>query len=403
MSGSTRSSSQMTAAFNERAIVHGLYHNLTNLSDILALRCTSHLARELGTEIVMRRFDHVVEPFVRSDAAALRHTMHIAMAVITGSCTMQMMTGEGITPNNLNLLVAEGGTETLQNFLVQTLHYRRIHHGKAANYAFQDPERCFATFGLGSKSITVTEATSEGLFNLVLSAHTTADMIIMTAGGLAVFYPAWTKTGITVANHTLVLPATGQRIGCMKYPQWELKLDTNFLNGPCGKACPSLWRKVADRGEQIEVLEWDSVFSIKALLERSNAIWRLAIQCENQACVYSTSNNNAIITLPPDYPATDVRSIQRQELSLQTCIPVSDTAYIASTINAMVADRLIHGEFSACSTLHEIRLQDWWKSLYVMVMKELDESSIWRCFSGWINWGPIDTLQLLDASAKHSM
>jgi hypothetical protein len=359
--------------------------------------------RELGTEIVMRRFNHVVEPFVHSDAAMLRHTMHITMVVITGSCVMQIMTGEGITPNNLNLLVAEGGMEMLQNFLIQTLHYRCIQHGKAANYAFQDPEQCFVTFGLGSKSIMVTEATSEGLFNLVLSVHTTADIIIMTAGGLAVFYLVWTKTGITVANHTLVLPATGQRIGCMKYPQWELKLDTNFLNGPCGKACPSLWHKVADRGEQIEVLEWDSVFSIQALLEHSNTIWHLALQCKNQACVYSMSNNNAIITLPPDHPAMDVRSIQRQELSLQTCIPVSDTAYIASTINAMVTDRLIHGEFLACSMLHEIRPQDWWKSLYVMVMKELDESSIWKCFSGWINWGPIDTLQLLDASAKHSM
>jgi hypothetical protein len=157
-----------------------------------------------------------------------------------------MMTGDALTTDNLNFLVVQGGREILHSFLIQTLHYHRIHCGKSANYAFDHADRCFAIFRRGLKYIMVTEGTSDGLWKLVLSAHTTADMVFMTVGSLAMFYPSWTNAGVMIANLTLALPAMGQRMGCMKYLQWQLRLDTAFLNGPCRRSCPMLWCKVAN-------------------------------------------------------------------------------------------------------------------------------------------------------------
>ncbi|KAG1877000.1 hypothetical protein C8R48DRAFT_669001 [Suillus tomentosus] len=303
------------------AILQHLYIYLPLLGDLLVLRGMNNIARQVGTKIVIERFGHILEPFVHGHVAALRHAMHTNIAVITGSCAMAMMTGEVPLTNNLNSLVVHGGSNCFHTFIIETLQYRRVQHNRSPNYAFDGMCTSFAIFRQGNKYITVSEAGVEGLFKLVLSAHTTADMLFMTPGGLTLYYPSWTQQGITLANHTLVLQATGQRLGCMKHGEFQLHTNTAFLSHTCGDDCPTLWRKIADEGTHSLVLVWDIRFGMKDLIRHSNSIWRLALHCDNTYCVHHTSEDQTAVTLPPEPMPADLKTIESQATLIRARVP----------------------------------------------------------------------------------
>ncbi|KAG1872009.1 hypothetical protein C8R48DRAFT_670415 [Suillus tomentosus] len=229
--------------------------------------------------------------------------MHTNIAVITGLCVMAMMTGEVPLTNNLNFLAVHGGSNCFHTFIIKTLQYS------------------FAIFRQGNKYITVSEAGVEGLFKLVLSAHTTADMLCMTPGGLTLYYPSWTQQGITLANHTLVLQATGQRLGCMKHSEFQLHMNTAIFSHTCRDDCPTLWRKFADEGTHSLVLMWDTRFSMKDLIRHSNSIWRLALHCDNTYCVHHTSEGQTAVTLPPESMPADLKTIESQATLIRAQVP----------------------------------------------------------------------------------
>jgi hypothetical protein len=249
--------------------------------------------------------------------------MQTNLAVITGLCAMAMMTGEYTLTDNLNFLIVCGGRTGFQAFLIETLQYRLVQWNVRLNYAFDRMCSSFAVFFKGTKYITMTEAGDEGLFKLVLSVHTTADMLFMTPGGLTSFYPSLTHLGITLANHMLVLPATGQRLGCMKHNQFKLHMSMSSVRHTCGEDCPILWHKVADQGTRSLVAEWDSCFSMKDLIQNSNAIWQLALHCENPDCVHHASGHNDEMLLLSQHMPCDLITIQEQVVSIHRRLLVS--------------------------------------------------------------------------------
>ncbi|KAG1894069.1 uncharacterized protein F5891DRAFT_1256480 [Suillus fuscotomentosus] len=85
----------------------------------------------------------------------------------------------------------------------------------------------------------------------------------------------------------------------MAKDEFRVEATTEFLGKECGQACPTLWRNVSDSGRQMLVLEWDERFSIKSAIPRSQAIWRLAVHCQNSFCAYNPKNNSRSVRLPP--------------------------------------------------------------------------------------------------------
>lgn len=178
--------------------------------------------------------------------------------------------------------------------------------------------------------ITVSEATPDGLFRVVTSLPTTADMTVMTPGGLAVFYPHWTLKKIALVSHRMMrAKLVGQEqgivwpsVGCAGKSDFSMERSTNFLEEACRARCPSLWQNVADKGAHMLVMEWDNRFSMKSLVNRSQTMWPLALYCQNRFCCYNP-NNNAHTTSLPVVPAPgNLTRIQLQEAEIEEHRPV---------------------------------------------------------------------------------
>jgi hypothetical protein len=200
--------------------------------------------------------------------------MHTNSAVINGSCAMHMLWCDGECPTNLNIVVPAESGLCMVLFIIDTLHYERIENTQI-NYSHTELISSHEEFQCGPLRITVSEAFADGIFEVITKSHTTADMMVMTAGGLTVFYPLWTSKGIAVTNSLVLHTAPRQNIGCIKQPTWHIHAQTMFLNGPCQSLCPTLWNNVADAGQYGLVMEWDHRFPMKALLKCSNVIWCL--------------------------------------------------------------------------------------------------------------------------------
>lgn len=170
----------------------------------------------------------------------------------------------------------------------------------------------------------MSEAFADGIFQVIASSHTTADMTVMTTGGLTAFYPLWTSKGIVVTNHSVSSTAHGQNIGSIKQLGWEVHTTMLFLKAQCGMLCPTLWHNVGHTDQRTLVIEWDCRFSMKSLLKHSKVIWRLSDRCANTECPYNRVNNKYVCCLPPAPMPHNSVSIERQTLRIEQHIPVRD-------------------------------------------------------------------------------
>ncbi|KAG1876934.1 hypothetical protein C8R48DRAFT_668952 [Suillus tomentosus] len=294
--------------------------NLDSLPDLLACLGSSEDVHDMGTAMAVRRFDQIVNPFFGAHFAEMRHLLHITSTLITGSCARRMLTGQGAMPKDLNLVTGSGSAEVLYSFLTGDLRYKR-HNFVHVNYAFAEKVKTFATFRKGPWVVTVSEAKGDDLFEVVASSPTTGDMAVMTPGGLVLFYPLWTLSGTTVMNGHIMSDGkegcgrTRQQtnVGCMVKDEFRVEATTDFLGKECGPACPTLWRNVWDDGGQMLVLEWDERFSIKSAIQRSQTIWRLAVDCQNSCCAYNPKNNSRSVRLPPQPTPSILSEIEVQE------------------------------------------------------------------------------------------
>jgi hypothetical protein len=307
--------------FHHAPLVQMVYAYLPQLTDVLALQGTRSDIRGVGAECVVNRFNDILRPFVGEHITEFRFVVHTCSAVMNGSCAMHMLQADGNEhPTNLNIIVPIDSGLTMTAFIIDTLNYHRIQ--SQINYSYKKVLASHSEFRCGPLRITVSEASVDGIFKVLATSHTTADMIAMTPGGLTVFYPSWTLKGIAVTNHSVLRTAPGQNIGCIEQDGWEVHTNTTFLKEPCGLICPTLWCNVADGGQHALVIEWDHRFPMKGLLKCSQVIWRLSDQCGNSECKYNTIDKGHPYDLPPTPMPHNLISIEREKGRIEEHIPV---------------------------------------------------------------------------------
>jgi hypothetical protein len=217
--------------------------------------------------------------------------MHDWGAVITGSCALEMLTGQHHPTNNLNIIVPHGGFDVVEDFILQSQCYKCVHTVSQPHQAFSFMVQTFAKYQSGALHITLSEAMSEDIYDVITSSPTTGDMIFMTPGGIVAFYPELTFDSITVINSALIHRLQNFVVGCMKHAQYESYKDITFLQQPCRSVCLALWHNIADGGPGGLILEWDLRYSLRTSLARSQASWRLAEHCQNAVCPLNSVNN----------------------------------------------------------------------------------------------------------------
>ncbi|KAG1906520.1 uncharacterized protein F5891DRAFT_1181933 [Suillus fuscotomentosus] len=303
-------------ALSTPSLVQEIYGYLPLLTDILAWRSSSRFTRSIGQSIAAQRFTRIIHPFVGNHAAELRYLMYTWGAVITGSCALQMLTGGDDAPNNLNIVCPSGSFDVLQGFILDSLSYRRVDAVTRSNYAFRAVVRAFAKYQRGPLRITLCEAISDDIFDIITSSPTTGDMLIMTPGSVVAFYPEWTLNGVAVLNHVVTSHIPGKNVGCIENDQYIVWESTTFLQQPCRDFCPALWRNIADSKGCTLVLEWDKRYPIRPAMARSNTAWRIAEHCANPLCPYNPLTNARLARLPPFLPVSDQLTAREQEARL---------------------------------------------------------------------------------------
>ncbi|KAG1887495.1 uncharacterized protein F5891DRAFT_988196 [Suillus fuscotomentosus] len=203
-----------------------LVHYFPTLSTLLALQGTSWEMQHVGAECVATRFDNILQPFIREHMAEFWFLLHMASAVINGSCAIQMLRSDY---RDLSLVV----------LILKTLKYHQSQN-MAINYSYTKVVSSYSEF--------------------------------QHAGGLAIFYASWTLEGIAITNHSVLHTTPGKNVGCMEKQDWKVYNTTSFLNEPCGLLCLTLWNNMANVGPHAFVTEWDQRFPIKGLVNRSNVI-----------------------------------------------------------------------------------------------------------------------------------
>lgn len=292
------------------------------LPDIICLTACNRLLRVVGMNIMRDRWEGIVRPFVGGHLVEFRHIMQASHALITGSCVLAMLLGEHIKPNDLNIVVPKAGRALFHSFLTSELRYPRVQR-RRPNKAFRTATRTFTVFERRGKVVTLSKAFSDGPLKVIIQSQTTADMLGMSAGGLVSFYPQLTvERKIALKNHTLRGLTHKQWVGCMATSHFPSYDSSDFINGPCGPRCPTLWRKVADDGEESLTLQWDTRFPIREQLDSSRLIWRITQCCRNAACMSNRQGRIHQRALPPDPVPSTMHTIALQECHIANHQPV---------------------------------------------------------------------------------
>ncbi|KAG1879742.1 hypothetical protein F4604DRAFT_1679336 [Suillus subluteus] len=194
------------------------------------------------------------------------------------------------------------------------------------HHAFRTVVQTFVKYRRGDVRITLSEAMSEDVFDVVTSSPMTGDMIFMTPGGVAAFYPDLTFEGVVILNSTLKDRPPGNYVGCMKHARYDVHDSTHFLEEPCGRVCPALWHNIMDGGPGSLVLEWDLRYSIRSTMARSHTSWRLAEHCYNGHCPLNPVFNARLPQLPVVPAPADQWAVREQEARMHHYNSISASA-----------------------------------------------------------------------------
>lgn len=190
---------------------------LLTISDLHSMSRTSRSIRAVALAVMRRRFRSLLVPYAATHLAQFIQTMRYSGAVITGSVARAMITGvHGIPPVNLNVIVPYRSFRLFDAFIRHVLFYNPI--SSQAHPAVAPAVYRFRQYASGQRVITMSAArASQSVLHIILNAPSTADMVIMSVGGVAWFYPQWHQEGIAVRTRSSEFVASDHKLGYNGY------------------------------------------------------------------------------------------------------------------------------------------------------------------------------------------
>ncbi|KAG1722120.1 hypothetical protein EDD22DRAFT_854228 [Suillus occidentalis] len=234
-------------------------------------------------------------------------------AVITGSAARAMVFGhDGEHPVDLNLVVPHGSFRTLHAFVKCDLGYRSV--TKSAHPAIAPAVCLFRKYESNGRTITLSAPRpSQSILQIILNAPSTADMVFMSAGGVAWFYPQLLKQGVAIRSRSSNFVPLDCKLGYVGGVTRLMRLenDLEFTRRACGSSCPTLWHHVDDTSLRCFV-DWNSEDTVTDLFGDVDVEWRLSLYCTNSHCRYRIAimernlhtdgafNRNDVRYIPPE-------------------------------------------------------------------------------------------------------
>lgn len=260
---------------------------MLTITDLQAVRLTCRRLRATAAAVLRRRFRFLLDPFVQSHFNLFIRTLRHSGAVITGSVARAMITGQsGIAPLNLNIIVPYHSFQLFHAFIKYELGYAsisRTSHPAIAHAAYR-----FRKYVCNHRMITLSAPRqTQSVLHIILNSPTTADMVVMSAGGVAWFYPQWFRAGIAIRTRSSEFVPVDDKLGFDIDLTQDVRLepDLGFTRRPCGSSCPTIWHHVEDTSLR-SFVDWDVEDTVSQVFNKVDIEWRLSPYCTNTRCPF---------------------------------------------------------------------------------------------------------------------
>ncbi|KAG1876932.1 hypothetical protein C8R48DRAFT_668950 [Suillus tomentosus] len=288
------STSRMFGSPNQGTMIFSQDEDITtailerlSLPDLTKMGQTCRRLRDIATDVARRRFGHIIIPFTGHNYDTFLSVLRRTRTVITGSCARKMLTGEvDARARDLNLVAPATGFNDLHKFITGVLRLPCV--SKRCHPGMREIVGRFRKYALPTRVITVSTAKVDmHIMHVILHAPSTADMILMTAGGLVSFYSNMTLQGITLTSRTGHHVRWGEKLGTIGdiVEGFEVARSTEFLGGSCGRHCVTFWHQVSDNAFRL-ALDWNIKDSARWCVEDVDVEWRVDSNCMNPSCPY---------------------------------------------------------------------------------------------------------------------
>ncbi|KAG2114424.1 hypothetical protein DEU56DRAFT_919586 [Suillus clintonianus] len=274
-----------TMKITEYRDIAAMILDLLVITDLTAISRTCQIMRELGQEVIRRRFRHILEPFAGNHLPSFLSALRHGNGLITGSSVRAMMGyNNSSASRDLNILVPYTGFDNLHETIEHTLGFTSI--SRVAHPAIAASIGIFRKYKSKHRIITLSAShKDQNILHIILNAPTTADMLFMTTGGLCYFYPNFYHAGIAIESHSGNLVPNDKKLGCAGEitDEFEMEKDMSFLNRTCNDLCPTFWHHVEEKRWRLCV-DWNVEDSVTKVFHDINVEWRLNRECTNSEC-----------------------------------------------------------------------------------------------------------------------
>jgi hypothetical protein len=267
--------------------------------------------------------------------------MHQTGTIVTGSCALKMLLGllHDSSSSDLNLVVPHNKFFAMDVFLRNVAGYGAVEGQMEPHSSVAPSVARFVRYQKSHLSVSLAQAGVIGPMRVIACSDATADMTFMTAGGVATWYPEFTLCGINMRSEKKKVGREGEgRIGSAKSDVLDLKTDTSFLRGPCGRSCPSLWRSMADYGPY-GVFSWDARYDVKRVFGKCDVEFRVSERCVNDDCERDKEKKRWLCGPPGSMVPADEIDIEMQERNITSRHPVGAPSWQHVEL---CVDRAIH-------------------------------------------------------------
>jgi hypothetical protein len=184
------------------------------LPELLTVGETCRTMNEFVAGVTRRRLICIILPWTGTHFESFLNACKSTSCVITGSCARAMFGAYIPYPTrNLNLVCAQQGVEVMHTFILSCLGFCQV--SDTCHPALSDVVGQFHQYARGETVITLTTPKpGMHVLHIILRAPSTADMVIMTGGGVACFYPKWFEEGVSVVTHARGRGFTATKLGC---------------------------------------------------------------------------------------------------------------------------------------------------------------------------------------------
>jgi hypothetical protein len=223
---------------------------MLTITDLQSVRMTCRRLRAMASAVLRRRFRLLLDPFMP------------------------------------NIVVPYHSFQSLHAFIKHELGYTsisRTSHPAIAHAAYR-----FRKYVYDRHAITLSAPRpSQSVLQIILNAPTTADMVVMSAGGVAWFYPQWFREGIAIRTRSSEIVAVDDKLGLDADLTYGIRLeqDLEFTRIPCGSSCPTLWHHVEDSSLR-SFIDWDAEDTVSQVFNKVDIEWRLSPDCTNTRCPF---------------------------------------------------------------------------------------------------------------------